>query len=54
MAGPKKGEPGYAEYREAYNARRKKRRQDPEYVKRANARAVAQRARRKAEDGKGK
>lgn len=46
MAGPKKGEPGYAEYRQAYNARRRKRREDREYVERANARAVAQRARR--------
>lgn len=47
MAGPNKGEPGYAEYREAYNARRRKRREDREYVERANARAVQQRARRK-------
>ncbi len=31
---PKKGEPGYEEYRRAYNARRDKRKQDPEYAAR--------------------
>lgn len=53
MAGPKPGEPGRREYLDKLNERRRKRREDPEYVKRANARAVEQRARRKAK-GKSK
>lgn len=48
MANPKPGDAGYDEYRKKYNARRRKRREDPEYVKRANARARTQVARRKA------
>lgn len=31
MPPPKKGEPGYVEFRQAYNDRRRRRRQDPEY-----------------------
>ncbi len=50
MPPPKKGEPGYAEYREAYNARRRKRREDPEYRARYSARQKAQAARRKQEE----
>lgn len=48
MPPPKKGDPGYAEYRDAYNARRRKRRADPEYVARQRDRMRAQDARRKA------
>lgn len=48
MAWPARDDPKYQAYKDAYNARRRKRRQDPEYVKRANARARAQVARRKA------
>lgn len=50
---PKKGEPGYEEYREAYNARRRKRQEDPEYRERYRARKKASdrrvRARRRTE-----
>ncbi|SLI70574.1 Uncharacterised protein [Mycobacteroides abscessus subsp. abscessus] len=53
MANPKPGDAGYDDYREKYNARRRKRRQDPEYVKRANARARAQVTRRKAKAKEG-
>ncbi len=42
MPRPKKGEPGYTEYREAYNARRRKRKEDPEYRARYSARRRAQ------------
>lgn len=44
---PKKGDPGYEEYRKAYNERRNRRRQDPEYVARFNARKRKQYRRRK-------
>lgn len=50
MAWPARDNPKYDEYRKKYNERRRKRRQDPEYVKRANARARAQVARRKAKE----
>lgn len=50
MPPPKKGEPGYEKYREEYNARRRKRREDPEYRARYSARMRAQRARRRAEE----
>lgn len=46
---PKKGEPGYAEYREAYNARRRKRFQDPEYEQREKALIKQRREKRKAQ-----
>jgi len=49
MPPPKKGEPGYEEYREKYNARRRKRREDPEYRARYSARMRAQRQRRREE-----
>jgi hypothetical protein len=52
MPPPKRGEPGYAEYREQYNERRRKRLEDPEYRARYSARKMAQTARRKAEDKK--
>lgn len=48
MAWPARDDPKYQAYKDAYNARRRKRREDPEYVKRANARARAQIARRRA------
>ncbi|ETZ93309.1 hypothetical protein L828_3198 [Mycobacteroides abscessus MAB_030201_1061] len=41
---PKKGEPGYDEYREKYNARRRARRADPEYL--AKEREAVNRRRR--------
>lgn len=53
MPPPKRGEPGYAEYREQYNERRRKRLEDPEYRARYSARKIAQTARRKAEDENG-
>lgn len=46
---PKKGEPGYAEYRERYNARRRKRFQDPEYEQREKSLMKQRRERRKAQ-----
>lgn len=48
MPHPRKGEPGYEEYREAYNARRRKRRENPEYVAKQNERWADQEKRRKA------
>lgn len=47
MPPPKKGEVGYAEFRAAYNARRRRRREDPDYRARAYERRKAQKARRK-------
>lgn len=41
MAGPKRDEPGYQEYREKYNARRRKRREDPAYKAMEEARKKA-------------
>jgi len=50
---PNKGEPGYAEWRVKYNARRKKRLEDPEYKAKERARQKASqkklREKRKAE-----
>lgn len=51
---PKKGEPGYSEYREAYNARRRKRKEDPEYYAQYQARRKAQAARKKKAPEHGK
>jgi hypothetical protein len=48
MPPPKKGDPGYAEYREAYNARRDRRMQDPDYKAETIARQRASKARLKA------
>jgi len=48
MAGPKRGEPGYAEYRAAYNERRDRRLQNPEYRAETIARQRASKARLKA------
>lgn len=50
MPPPKKGEPGYEEFREQYNARRRKRRKDPEYRARYSERMKAQVERRRAEE----
>jgi hypothetical protein len=43
MPPPKRGEPGYAEYREQYNERRRKRLEDPEHRARYSARMIAKR-----------
>lgn len=48
MAWPARDDPKYQERKDAYNARRRKRREDPEYVQRAKVRRAAQIARRKA------
>lgn len=54
MPAPKKGEPGYEEYRAKYNARRKLRQVDPAYMERYRLRKAASVARvkerRKAEE----
>ncbi len=49
MPHPKPGDAGYAQYREEYNARRRKRRKDPEYRRRQNARMKVQAQRRRGE-----
>lgn len=53
MVKPKNGEPGYIEYRAAYNARRRARFQDPEYKaaekERMRERAARRRKEREAE-----
>lgn len=45
MPPPKKGEPGYAEYRQAYNERRRRRLQDPDFKAKEVARQKASKAR---------
>lgn len=51
MPKPKKGEPGYLEYRAAYNARRRARFENPEYKaaekERMRERAAVRRANRR-------
>lgn len=53
MPPPKKGEPGYADYRKAFNERRRRRLQDPAFKAKEVARQKASKARlrerRKAE-----
>ncbi|MGV9800497.1 hypothetical protein ACWDTP_20865 [Mycobacterium sp. NPDC003449] len=48
---PKRGEPGYEKYREKYNARRRRRRADPEYRERERLKFAEQRRRRKERQG---
>ena len=53
MPPPRRGDPGYAEYRKAYNERRRRRLSDPDYkaetIARQRASKARLRARRKAE-----
>lgn len=49
MPPPRKGEPGYAEYRKAYNERRHRRLLDPDYRAETTARQRASKARLKAQ-----
>lgn len=48
MPPPRKGDPGYAEYRKAYNERRRRRLQDPDFKAKEVARQRASKARLKA------
>jgi hypothetical protein len=48
MPPPRKGEPGYAEYRQEYNERRRRRLLDPDYKAKEVARQRASKARLKA------
>lgn len=50
MAWPARDDPNYQAYKDAYNARRRKRRSDPEYMARSLERWAAQRERRKAKE----
>lgn len=47
MALPPRDDPRYEQRREAYNDRRRRRREDPEYKSKENARQVASRSRRR-------
>lgn len=49
MAWPAGDDPNYQAYKDAYNARRRKRRSDPDYMARSRERWAAQKARREAE-----
>ncbi|GAB4967041.1 hypothetical protein MAHJHV54_48340 [Mycobacterium avium subsp. hominissuis] len=48
MAWPARDDPNYQAYKDAYNARRRKRRSDAEYMARSRKRWAAQKERRKA------
>lgn len=52
MVWPARDDPNYQAYKDAYNARRRKRRSDPEYMARSRERWAAQKERREAEERK--
>lgn len=54
MAWPKKDDPNYQKFVDSYNERRRKRREDPEYMARSKERWKAQKERRAVGDRKQK